>query len=77
MSQLNEVFALNPGHGVEPQDQVMAEAVIRSMAVALFTAQVTGLIRFPAGDLTIGEIEGRLDACAAAFTQKLIESKPS
>lgn len=77
MTQLNEVFAADTKHQVSPEDQVMAEAVIRSLAVGLFTAQVTGLIRFPDGDLTIGEIGGRLDACAAAFMQKLIESKPS
>lgn len=76
MSQVTKVLAENPGHEIDEKDQVMIGAVIRSLSVGLFHMQMTGMIRFPAGDLTMGEIESGLDGAAAAFVQKLIESKP-
>lgn len=76
MTQLNHVLK-NSGETIEPKNQAMIEAGIKSLAVGLFAAQASGMIRFPNGDMTIGEIETGLDLVAAAFMQKLIESKPS
>lgn len=79
MTQLSKVLA-ESGETIEPKDQAMIEAGIKSLAVALFAAQMNGMIRFPSDSgigWTIGEIESGLDLVAAAFMQKLIESKPS
>ena len=57
MTQLEQVLAENPGHQIDEQDAAMTVALIRSLAVGLFHMQMTGMIRFPAGDMTMGEIE--------------------
>lgn len=75
MTQLADVLA--QAKDMEESDKVMAAAVVKSLAMGLFAMQVSGLIKFPAGDLMIGEIESKVDMVAAAFMQKLIESKPS
>ncbi len=75
-----ETALLGAGKELSEMDKQMAAAVVKSLAVSLFAAQVSGLIKFPAGGdegLTIGEIESKLDLVAAAFVQKLVESKPS
>lgn len=74
MSQLSEVLAA--ANDMEESDKQMAAAVVKSLAMGLFAMQVSGLIKFPAGDLMIGEIESKVDIVASAFMQKLIESKP-
>lgn len=76
MTQFEKVLAENPGHQVDEQDAAVTVAVIRSLALGLFHMQVSGMVKFPGGPFTIGEIESNLDGAAAAFTQKLIESKP-
>ena len=76
MTQFEKVLAENPGHQIDEMDAAMTVAVIRSVAIGLFYGQMSGLIRFPGGVFTAGEIESKLDGAAAAFTQKLIESKP-
>lgn len=75
MTQLADVLA--QARDMEESDKVMAAAVVKSLAMGLFAMQVSGLIKFPAGDLMIGELESKVDMVAAAFMQKLIESKPS
>lgn len=75
MTQLADVLA--QAKDMEESDKVMAAAVVKSLAMGLFAMQVSGLIKFPAGDLMIGEIESKVDMVAAAFMQRLIESKPS
>lgn len=81
MSQILDVLAKAGKDGaLEESDKKMIEPVVKSLAVALFAAQSCGMIRFPAEsgiDLTIGEIESKLDLIGAAFLQKLIESKPT
>ena len=74
MNQLIKI--LRDSKQLEESDVVLTEAVVKSLAAGLFAAQATGLIRLPAGDLTMGEIESKLDTTAATFVQKLIESKP-
>ena len=69
--------AMRDSNEFKDMDVVMAAAVVKSLAMSLFAAQVSGLIKFPAGDLMIGEIESKIDLVAAAFIQRLIESKPS
>lgn len=75
MMQLEQALT-NAGKQLSDDDKLMAAAVVKSLAVSLFAAQVSGLIKFPAGDLTIGEIESKLDLVAGSFVQKLVESKP-
>lgn len=69
--------AMRDSNEFKDMDVVMAVAVVKSLAMSLFAAQVSGLIKFPAGDLMIGEIESKIDLVAATFIQRLIESKPS
>ena len=79
MTQLSKVLAQS-GETIDAKDAQMIEAGIKSLAVGLFAAQMNGMIRFPSDSgigWTIGEIESGLDFVAAAFMQKLIESKPS
>lgn len=75
MTQLQAALE-NAGKEISADDKFMAAAVVKSLAVSLFAAQVSGLVKFPAGDLTIGEIESKLDLVAGSFVQKLVESKP-
>ena len=75
MTQFEQV--LKDSGQLEESDVVVAAAVVKSLAMGLFAAQCAGLIKFPAGDFTIGELESSVDMVAAAFMQKLIESKPS
>lgn len=81
MSQILDVLAKAGKDGaLEESDKKMIEPAIKSLAVALFAAQSCGKIRFQTKygiDLTIGEIESRLDLIGAAFLQKLFESKPT
>ena len=75
MTQLAQVLAA--ANNMEESDKQVAAAVVKSLAMGLFAMQVSGLVKFPAGDLMIGELESKVDMVAAAFMQKLIESKPS
>lgn len=75
MTQFEQV--LKESGAMENDDMVVAAAIVKSLAMGLFAMQVSGLIKFPAGDLMIGELESKVDMVAAAFMQKLIESKPS
>lgn len=75
MTQLAQVLAA--ANDMEESDKQVAAAIVKSLAMGLFAMQVSGLIKFPAGDLMIGEIESKVDMVAAAFMQRLIESKPS
>lgn len=75
MTQLAQVLAA--ANDMEESDKQVAAAIVKSLAMGLFAMQVSGLVKFPAGDLMIGEIESKVDMVAAAFMQKLIESKPS
>lgn len=75
MTQLAQVLAA--ASDMEESDKQVAAAIVKSLAMGLFAMQVSGLIKFPAGDLMIGEIESKVDMVAAAFMQRLIESKPS
>lgn len=65
-----------PDGSLPAGDREMIMPVINSLAVALFSLQTHGMIRFPVGLLTMGEIAEGLDFTAASFIQKLIESKP-
>ena len=51
------------------------DAVVSSIATGLFAAQTIGLVGFPAGTLTIGEIESKLRFVVEATAQKLIEKR--
>ena len=75
MTQLAQVLAA--ANNMEESDKQVAAAVVKSLAMGLFAMQVSGLVKFPAGDLMIGELESKVDMVAAAFMQKLTESKPS
>lgn len=53
----------------------MARKTMSAAAVALFAAQANGLLKFPAGPLTIGEIETKIGLVFDAFMAKAEEIK--
>lgn len=65
--------AMNRTDAFSEQDKVVAQAAISAVAVGLFAAQAQGLIKFPAGPFTIGEIESSLDTVVGATIEKFVE----
>lgn len=58
---------------MDQEDKEMLRKVTSAAAVALFAGQANGLLAFPAGPLTIGEIETKLTIMADAFIAKADE----
>ncbi len=57
------------------REAVMVEAGLNALGMALFAAQANGLIRFPAGNLTVGEITDKAKVAVEAGFMKFMESK--
>lgn len=58
---------------LESNDAKMIRKATSAFAVALFAGQANGLLAFPAGQLTIGEIEEKLGLMVEAFFAKAVE----
>jgi hypothetical protein len=56
-----------------PKAKIAAHTIIASLATSLFAAQTVGLVKFPKGELTIGEIESNLLFVVNAGCAKCIE----
>lgn len=69
MDEVYKAMKIDP-KGIEAKN---LDRVMQAAAIGLFAAMIQGLIKFPAGMLTIGEVETKIRLVANAVCAKLNE----